>query len=66
MTRGERTAVLGPPFGPSRPGGPASEPGSIASVTWHRLVLVVLALVLILVILPAVLGVAGTQMLALV
>jgi hypothetical protein len=41
------------------------EAGSVASMTWHRIVLVVVALVLILVVLPAVLGAAATQALAL-
>jgi hypothetical protein len=51
---------------PSGPAAPPPEAGSVASVAWHRLVLVLLALVLILVILPAVLGAAGTQVIALV
>jgi hypothetical protein len=48
------------------PDGEVAAPGSIASVAWHRLALIGLILVLILVILPAVLGAAGTQVLALV
>jgi hypothetical protein len=66
VTRGERAVVRATPFMPPGPAVPAPEVGSIASVAWHRLVLVLLVLVLILVILPAVLGAAGTQVIALV
>jgi hypothetical protein len=57
------TTIAAPDHDP--PALDAAEPGSVASMAWHRLALVVLALVLILVILPAVLGAAATQALAL-
>jgi hypothetical protein len=65
MITAEPAAIVAAPFVSPLPESP-SEPGSIASVAWHRLVLLLVALVLILVILPAVLGAAGTQVLALV
>ena len=40
---------------------PHTQPGSIATVIWHRLALIAIAVLIILVILPALLSTAGTQ-----
>jgi preprotein translocase subunit SecY len=43
------------------PGSPRDSAGSVLSVIWHRLALLGIALVAILVILPAVLGAVGNH-----
>lgn len=64
MTGRSRAASRVTPFAASLPRDARSVVGAIGSATLSRLALIALALVLILVILPAVLGAAGIQAVA--